>query len=585
MSIKHRFYEIMDELVANKKDNNFYLNKDKYAKCLEEVKTAKNVKKKKSIHYRRIKRYDILTIGGEEKLIAPMKEENGEIKYYVCYDDLFAILDEAHVAVGHGGRTRMLKECNRKYKNITVEAIMTYLKLCHPCQKKQKTLKKGIVIKPILHSEMNSRCQVDLIDLQTNPDGNYKFILVYQDHLTKFVILRALQTKRATEVAYHLLDIFTTFGAPNILHSDNGREFCNQIIENLCSMWPDVKIVHGKPRHSQSQGSVERANQDIENMLSTWMETNQLSKWSEGLKFIQAMKNRAYHEGIKCSPYEAMFGSQMKIGIATSAIPKDMIGLLKSVEDLENLLHSQKNTEQNIIVENIIEQDKEDKVIKNESEGEVNCDNVRKETQENQMILIDKMKDKQINNNTNVKIQRHTDSETENATHAQEYPITKKIEAVQTIRTKAKFNLEHQAEKMKAVSPNKYPNVKVGRNVRLKVPDIDRAKTDPKSIIAVVIDVQDSEFYQLGTKIGVLKQLYTQNQFTSCSEDFIKIEEVVKDKEVSLREVVGKLSLTGGQGFKKCNCVKKCSSKKCTCKSSGLLCNSKCHNSTPCCNK
>jgi len=536
-----------------------HFNKDKYANCLEEVKTAKNVKKKEAIHYRRIKRYDILTIGGEEKLIAPVKENNGEIKYYACYENLFNILEETHVAVGHGGRTRMLKECSRKYKNITVEAIMTYLKLCEPCQKKQKTLKKSIVIKPILHSEMNSRCQIDLIDLQTNPDGNYKFILVYQDHFTKFVILRALKTKRAAEVAYHLLDIFTTFGAPNILHSDNGREFCNQVIENLCSMWPDVKIVHGKPRHSQSQGSVERANQDIENMLGTWMETNQLSKWSEGLKFIQAMKNRAYHEGIKCSPYEAMFGSPMKMGIATSAIPKDMIGSLRSEEDLETLLHSQKNTEQNINIEDIIEQDKEN----NESEKQINKDT----------------------DDINVPIQGHTDSETEGVTQAEEDLITKKIESVQMIRTKAKFNLENQAEKMKAMSADKYPNVKVGQNVRLKVPDIDRAKTDPKSIIAIVIDVKDNEFYQLGTKIGVLKQLYTQNQFTSCSEDFVKIEEVVKDKEVSLREVVGKLSLTGGQGFKKCNCLKKCLSKKCACKSSGLLCNSKCHNSTPCCNK
>lgn len=112
------------------------------------------------MHYRRINRYDILTIGGEEKLIAPIKEENGEIKYYVCYDEIFNILEETHLAVGHGGRSRMLKECSRKYKNITVEAIMTYLKLCQSCQKKQKTLKKGIVIKPILHSEMNSRCQV-----------------------------------------------------------------------------------------------------------------------------------------------------------------------------------------------------------------------------------------------------------------------------------------------------------------------------------------------------------------------------------------------------------------------------------------
>ncbi|XP_011165453.1 KRAB-A domain-containing protein 2-like [Solenopsis invicta] len=169
-------------------------------------------------------------------------------------------------------------------------------------------------------------------------------------------------------------------------------------------MWPDFKIVHGKPRHSQSQGSVERANQDIENMLSTWMETNQLSKWSEGLKFIHAMKNRAYHEGIKCSPYEAMFGSPMKMGIATSAIPKDMIGLLRSEEDLENLLHSQKNTEQNITVENVIEQDKENNVVKNESEEDINSDNVRNKTQENEMIVTKKMKEKQITNDTNVTI-------------------------------------------------------------------------------------------------------------------------------------------------------------------------------------
>lgn len=584
MSMKQRFYEIMDELVANKKDNNFYLDKDKYAKCLEEVKTAKNIKKKEAVHYRRIKRYDILTIGGEEKLIAPMKEDNGEIKYYVCYDDLFNILEETHFAVGHGGRTRMLKECNRKYNNITVEAIMTYLKLCQPCQKKQKTLKKGIVIKPILHSEMNSRCQVDLIDLQTNPDGNYKFILVYQDHLTKFVILRALQTKRATEVAYHLLDIFTTFGAPNILHSDNGREFSNQIIENLCSMWSDVTIVHGKPRHSQSQGSVERANQDIENMLSTWMETNQITKWSEGLKFIQAMKNRAYHEGIKCSPYEALFGSPMKMGIATSAIPKDMIGLLKSEEDLENVLHSRKN------VENKIEQDKENNVVGNESEGikKGNTKNVNNKTQEKEIIALEQTTEKQItddSDDTNLTFLIQTDSETESAIQAEQDPIPKKIKSIQTIRTKAKVNLENQAEKMKTMSADKYSNVEVGQNVRLKVPEIDRAKTDPKSIIAVVIDVKDNEFYQLGTKMGILKQLYTKNQFAACSEDFIKIEEIVTDKEVSLREVVGKLSLTGGQGFKKCNCQKKCSTKKCTCRSSGLLCNSKCHSSNPCCNK
>jgi len=206
-----------------------------------------------------------------------LSAEKTEILYYVTFDELFNVIHEAHIAVGHGGRTHMIKELNRKYKNVTVESIVTYLRLCEPCQKKQKTLKKGIVVKPILHNEMNSRCQVDLIDMQSNPDRDMTFILVYQDHLTKFVLLRSLHSKRADEVAYHLLDIFTTFGAPNILHSDNGREFCNQIIKSLCEMWNDIKIVHGKPRHSESQGSVERANQDVQNMLKTCMETTQQS--------------------------------------------------------------------------------------------------------------------------------------------------------------------------------------------------------------------------------------------------------------------------------------------------------------------
>jgi len=92
---------------------------------------------------------------------------------------------------------------------------------------------------------------------------------VYQDHLTKFVLLRSLHSKRVEEVAHHLLEIFTTFGVPNILHFDNGGEFCNQIIKSLCEMWNDIKIVHSKLRHSESQGAVERANQDIENMLAT----------------------------------------------------------------------------------------------------------------------------------------------------------------------------------------------------------------------------------------------------------------------------------------------------------------------------
>jgi hypothetical protein len=85
--------------------------------------------------------------------------------------------------------------------------------------------------------------------------------------LTKFVSLRPLKTRTASEIEYNLISIFCILGAPCILQSDNGREFFNHIINYLVLMWDSLKIVHGKLRHSQSQGSVERANKNIEKII------------------------------------------------------------------------------------------------------------------------------------------------------------------------------------------------------------------------------------------------------------------------------------------------------------------------------
>ena len=105
--------------------------------------------------------------------------------------------------------------------------------------------------------------------------------------------------------------------------------------------------MHRKPRHSQSQGYVERANRDIEDMLMTWLQSNSTTHWGDGLRFIQVMKNRAYHEGIKCSPYEAMFGQPMKVGLKTSNLPDDAIDDIFAEEELEKIISGQDGDEQN----------------------------------------------------------------------------------------------------------------------------------------------------------------------------------------------------------------------------------------------
>ena len=51
-----KFYDLLSESVNNKKDNNFYLTSERYNSLLNEVKEAKSVKAKQTVHYGRLKR-------------------------------------------------------------------------------------------------------------------------------------------------------------------------------------------------------------------------------------------------------------------------------------------------------------------------------------------------------------------------------------------------------------------------------------------------------------------------------------------------------------------------------------------------
>jgi predicted nucleic acid-binding protein len=87
---------------------------------------------------------------------------------------------------------------------------------------------------------------------------------------------------------------------------------------------------------------------------------------------------------------------------------------------------------------------------------------------------------------------------------------------VEVFREAARERLEEQVKKMKATSSKKFQKLTLEQNVRIKIPDIDRAKMAPGSIIAVITDIKDEEFYELGIKLGKLKALYTRNKFTLC---------------------------------------------------------------------
>lgn len=93
--------------------------------------------------------------------------------------EIFDLLKAAHVLTGHGWLYKIYYNLKDKYANITRQSILLFLSVCGTCVKKRAHPKKGVVVKPILTKETYARGQVDLIDMQSSKDDDYKFICNY----------------------------------------------------------------------------------------------------------------------------------------------------------------------------------------------------------------------------------------------------------------------------------------------------------------------------------------------------------------------------------------------------------------------
>ena len=75
-----------------------------------------------------------------------------------------------------------------------------------------------------------------------------------------------LNTKEGLEVFSKIRNFCDLYGNPNILITDNGREFKNKYIKKYC-IDNNIKFLHGLPYRPHSQGVVERCHRIIQKGL------------------------------------------------------------------------------------------------------------------------------------------------------------------------------------------------------------------------------------------------------------------------------------------------------------------------------
>ncbi|XP_037787480.1 uncharacterized protein LOC119583040 [Penaeus monodon] len=101
------------------------------------------------------------------------------------------------------------------------------------------------------------------------------------------------------------------YQSPQQLSSDNGTEFCNKILSQLCSLM-NVKKVNILPYRPQANGITERLNKTILNLMRT-MITDHDDEWDLYLPIVQSAINCNYHSSLGDIPHFLLFGMDKRL--------------------------------------------------------------------------------------------------------------------------------------------------------------------------------------------------------------------------------------------------------------------------------
>ena len=228
------------------------------------------------------------------------------------HDSLFA---------GHMGVTRTVYHLlDRVYWPGLRGDVQTYIKSCTVCIARKSPCPRKI---PMGHVEVGhrwDRVAMDLLDMSVTTARGNRYVLVIVDCFTRWTEAFPLPDKTAQSVADAFFNnVVCRFGMPIVIHSDQGREFENKILHELCLIGGSHKT-RTSPYHPESDGMVERFNRTLLMMLAMVAGKNR-DDWDDLLPAVMMAYRSSVHESTGYSPYRLMFGEEctlpMDIGLPT----------------------------------------------------------------------------------------------------------------------------------------------------------------------------------------------------------------------------------------------------------------------------
>lgn len=269
-------------------------------------------------------------------------------------NDIKKILEENHNSSisGHSGYIRTYKRIKENYKWPHMKNdIKKFIRSCQSCQINKSNHK---VVKAPMEITTTSerpfqRLAIDIVGPITLTENGNRFIVTMQDDLTKFSYAKPVPNHEAITIANCLLEFITIFGIPESLLSDNGSDFCSEVIKELNKLFK-IKHVFSSPYHPQTNGALERSHQTLKEYLKHYINQNQ-TNWDEYVQLAMFTYNTHIHRSTNLTPFELVFGHKAFIPKSICEKPE----FRYSYDDYYSSLKSKLNKAHEIARERLVE--------------------------------------------------------------------------------------------------------------------------------------------------------------------------------------------------------------------------------------
>ena len=235
------------------------------------------------------------------QVIVPMKARRSIL--YACHDMKTS---------GHLGVTKTVSKIKQKFYWPGLQSdVRSYIAGCDACSKRKGPIpSKRAPMQIVISGFPMERIAIDILgELPETPRGN-KYIVVIGDYFTKWTEALPIPNMEACTVAKVLVEnVLCRFGIPQVIHSDQGRQFESNLFQEMCKLL-GIHKTRTTPYHPQSDGMVERFNRTLAAMLSAYVSENHRD-WDEQLPYVTMAYRSTEHETTGMSPNMLMFGREV----------------------------------------------------------------------------------------------------------------------------------------------------------------------------------------------------------------------------------------------------------------------------------